>query len=790
MLPTAIISHSNVLIHLLPNMISFHRRIRTIVLCLLLLYCCGSVVTTQLPVTLPSENTLVMYYNGTAVIVPSNAPALTTGGTPIPGGVFGEYILPGIITDMNWTNFQYNNYGTSVTISMFFKKLNGSFTDQTPLQIAQLAIKNSASAFLSISIAMNPSDSTQTDVLIEYDDGTSRTFFYAPFVPNTEAALCVWNQFVFTRMDLQVYIYVNNVQQSVTQTGTTSVISENFYIAPSGHTIGAGNGSGLVDQIAIYSPALTPGDTQMLFMIYEPNCGAWMSDYGAPTPIVQASYNATINSIIISVSFVKKNESSVFYRLETSSINNTVCITSPNGTDIVEDSAGVAWSVDDSSTCFRTFTLVQSLSQIYDSSLPNNNWAISIIDNGDAIQAQLPLWSTYSVNVPGELCYTDSFLNTIVLQTVLVAYSQVSFTTADRQASLIISRVYLDNSANLVIQGTLVGTVASASFVSIQAFKGTAAFSVTPTNCYAPSGAVARCGITLIANWLSLNNGSVDIGGNDFKIVFNVEQNGAITQTGLEIDFGLDYTVPQNPQVVTANTIETQIILQTANSDSAPPRTTAYAPTDTIYLMNTITNSSPPIPSNFELYWNEGYLCCVPFNMPITPAYDPLTDSGGCKSPTGKTVYLNLGDQQAYLNNNLTTGISFIPATLNNNARYRLTIDLGVVLSSNNVNSLSCQILLISSFYNAFGRRRVSASQSDSISSERPVSLEVFDLTTSQVTKPSPTGNSFPYLIVIIVASISGAILLLFFITVSVISFMICTMIKKGRRTTRRAFHF
>jgi hypothetical protein len=672
--------------------------------------------------TLPGLSSLKVYYNGDTVIIPSSVPATTSGQLLTNEGKLGD-VRVGQLSNMN--------IGTTVntsdfSVGVFVKYRNTIVVSGQVVSIATFNI--AAKSNITIGYTTNPSDSSKLRVLVTIFSSGKSVTTTSYFCGNNVNELSNWNHVLVTREKNYLKIYVNGVQQVVSYSGDTSVLSSQIgSIQSTGATFGDNDINSLVDELAIFSSSLKESERTSLFRVYDSKCGGWQRANGAPVPSVDAKWD---NGITITVTFVKNPVYPVFYRLDSTSSNQLNCINTTIGSDQIVQSSGVSWEVTDSS-CTRTYTLKQSLSQIYSTGLANNNWNVAPTPNGKKIQHTLQLYATYSINkLDEEICQVVSFPYTVVFETVLVAYSNTQFKSVDNEISIAVNRVYLNSNNELSVQLVMTSALPGANFREITLRKINAATELegSVVTCLAPSGTtVAQCNLRYTKDWTLLNGGNNDVSGLDYQLSMDMYENNVKTRTP-SVTFGIDFTVPQDPDVINPETIFLDSNIYT-NPNFTDESEGPLSLKSVVYLKSALSSQSPVIPTTLRLHMIQGYICCVP-NTYTVPAYDSDADTGGCKTRT------SLMTQWADFETR-SSGITINQPASSASRQIGVGVDLSIVFDKTNTSIPSlCAILLQTEFISTTQRKIASVEQWLEL---RPVTMQFFDL---EATKPEVTLSS------------------------------------------------
>jgi hypothetical protein len=373
----------------------------------------------------------------------------------------------------------------------------------------------------------------------------------------------------------------------------------------------------------------------------------------------------------------------VFHNLDTKELDSTTC--RPSSDNIVQ-SIGQSWAVT-TTDCAVTYTLTQTLSEIV-SAGANNNWGPTLGPQGRSITYAVPIYATYSVNAAAG-CYYAGYRTVVSFRTQLsVASTSTEFVTADNSAKFSFSGLRMTSANTLEVTGNLTPLVPNSELRNIALSKavGGVTFTTTPsTTCSTYNVACA----TTFTTPISAFGGATDLGG-QYNTVMDVYENGAVTRPAVTISYTLAYTIPTDPTVVDSDTILTANKLYTDNSYSTV-RTSAYqSATNSLFIENAITAGSPAIPAGYKLRMTEGYVCCVNYLNTI-PAYNPTTNTGGCKDSSGKLEHFSFGTEASH------PGVTFTSADATNPKRYRLEVPLSTAYSTvNHANPMTCEVLLIS----------------------------------------------------------------------------------------------
>jgi hypothetical protein len=687
--------------------------------------------------SLPRIDSLVSYYDGESVILPMDASVTHSVSSVIQQGRLGN--TTSSVTTVNFGS-QFLKSTSSISLSMFVKKTS-VFVDSSLMTIAQFSLVSGGT----LSVSLQRSDS-RVNVVVTYLLGTNSQISATAYLcENSLSSLYTWNHIAFVQDGTQLALFVNGIIQSIVLSGSISSLStSSTQIAQSGHSYGSTDTSCLIDELSLFSTALSSSDVNDLYRVYDSNCASWIYD-GAPEPVISVSFQS--KSLAIAISFVKSLDSSdkVNYRISSNNLANDVCL---NGTDNAVPISGRDWVVDDDSySCLKTFYLTQSMTDIYSG---HNDWKWTLSPDGKTIIHQLPIYSTYSIRRNGH-CTTVEYQSTVQFNLVLLPYSESDFVSSDNIVRFSILQIYVQDKM-LIVNGILKGIVAGLSFQNIKFQKkdGTL-FNGTLSTCSAASGNVATCSISFSALWSTLNSNNQDISG-DYVMNMDAVQQGS-TVHAPQIDMGIDYIVPVNPGTVTTGTAQSMVNIYSDGTYSAT-RTSALKTTDTMYIENSLTSDSPVIPSSLMIDLDEGYLCCVPVTSSISN-FDPISNTGGCKTRLSTmSQYIDL--KQAISQSRAV----FASGSSSDNRKYRIQVPLNKVFTLPISGAQTCQILLISKFSSIGAKRRLATSFDPTTA--RVASLSLFDLesSNSDSTQTSRKKLSTTTIITIACAASATAIIL------------------------------
>jgi hypothetical protein len=428
------------------------------------------------------------------------------------------------------------------------------------------------------------------------------------------------------------------------------------------------------------------------FVDFSPYIDWPVADYGAPKVQVAATYNSGTDSIRVTVDFPKHASLNVYNRIATTDSLSTTCILS-GGVDDLTTGAGASWNLSPNPT-YQSYVLQQSINSI---NAGGNQWVKTIDTDGVQITYSLPLYLTYSVN-SGSNCYTVTYKNTIKFKTTLVVQSSTGWTSANAEASFALTSIRVDANNDFAIEGTITPLLAGSNLQSIGLSKKNGA-SFT-TSGASTCGSVS-CAMLFKAPVSTFGGFGAEVSG-EYDIGFDLYQGSDLAKSGCQIPFTIAFTLPEDPVVIDADTITTDVKFYKSDYSAQVP--TLFKPKDMIYFENAITDSSPSVPTGFELRLQEAYTCCVKYMDPIS-SYNPVTKLGGCKDSAGKEKHVILGSELSPQN-----GLQIIDdsAAANSNKRYRAMVDLNVAFGAQPIESpLTCQILLISKLQDTRTRRIV-----------------------------------------------------------------------------------
>ncbi len=423
-----------------------------------------------------------------------------------------------------------------------------------------------------------------------------------------------------------------------------------------------------------------------------PSCNKFdTTKYGAPKPTVAASLVSGSNikvDVTMSRQTVGNTGVPVFHNVDTAPLAATTCRSSSDNT---VPSAGVAWT-SATTGCDVKYTLTQSLSEIVGGGA-NNNWVATLAADGKSITYTMPVYATYSVNNADGTggCYYVGFRSTVSFRTQLsVASTSTSFTTADNSARFSFYGLRITSASQLEITGKIIPLVPNSELRSIALTKtvGSIAIPTTTTTCNAYN---VGCDQTYSVAVATISANGLDI-SDSYVTTMEVWEGGAKTRDA-SLTYQLKYIIPTDPTVVDSDTVTTENKLYTDSSYNTV-RTYAYsslaAAADNLYIENSITATSPAIPSTYKLRMQKGYLCCVNYLTAISP-YNPTTDTGGCRDSANKLEWVDLTASAA---------AQYIPSeTVGVNKKYRVQVALNSAYNGANIPHpapMTCQVLLVS----------------------------------------------------------------------------------------------
>jgi hypothetical protein len=428
-----------------------------------------------------------------------------------------------------------------------------------------------------------------------------------------------------------------------------------------------------------------------LFVVYITcdSCASFdTTKYGGRKPDVSAT--ASGSTVTITVNMYRQSTGNavtpVFHNVDTKVAGNNVCRTT---SDNIVDSAGVAWVHTTSNGCTDTYTLTQTLSQIVSGGV-NNNWSPSLGPLGRSIVYTLPIHLTYSVNAQN--CYYIAYPFAVSFRTQLsIASTSSEFVTSDIAAKFALTGIRITPTNNLEIAGKITPLIQDTELRNIVLTKTAGNIQITTATSTCSAYNVG-CDQIYTVSVATISANGADI-SDTYVTNMEVWENNVKTRD-TSLSYALTYTIPSDPTVVDSDTIQTENKLYTSNTYSVI-RTASYnsAAPDSLYIENGITAASPVIPTGYKLRMAEGYLCCVSYLSAI-PAYNPTTDTGGCKDSAGKLEYVNLGSEVSHPLISV-----FTPAESLGNKKYRMQVPLNTAYATSNPNPavpMTCQVLLIS----------------------------------------------------------------------------------------------
>jgi alpha-tubulin suppressor-like RCC1 family protein len=457
--------------------------------------------------------------------------------------------------------------------------------------------------------------------------------------------------------------------------------------------------------------------------------------YGAKKPIVSASTNGSSVTIVVTMyrQTMSNTGTPIYHAIDTKD-TPAVCRTN---SDSILLSSSKPWTRSDDG-CTTTYTLTQSLSEIVATNNTNNNWVAKLADDGRSITYTVRVYSTYSVNNAGS-CYYVGYQSTISMRTVLsVASSSVEYTTEDNSARFLFNGLRITATQRLEIAGTIVPLIFNSELRNIYMRKSFDNITIpaTTSTCNAVNtGCYEIFGIDVS----SLGGAGTDI-SDEYKIIMDVFKDGERIISNATISFYISYLIPGDPIVVDSDTITTSIKLYTDSTYSVV-RTASYASADgVLFVENSVTPSSPVIPSSYRLRMAEGYLCCVNYLSNIA-LYNPVTGTGGCKDASGKMEQFSFGSEA-----NLNTGVTVVSADGNSPKRYRVQVELSKAYASimHSV-PMTCEVLLISKLESNARSIAAAANLGGSFVATIPFSVQATQATaTPAVTTATATTTATP----------------------------------------------
>jgi hypothetical protein len=412
--------------------------------------------------------------------------------------------------------------------------------------------------------------------------------------------------------------------------------------------------------------------------------------YGAKKPALSAYSNGNSVSITVSMNrqdFMNYNVP-VFHTLDTTEARSNQCLSS----DSIAVSAGRTWYVSQNG-CAQVYTITQSLSDIV-SNTSNNNWIAALSDDGRAITYSLPIYATFSVHTAGT-CYYVGYQFTVSFQTKLnVASVSSSFTTSDESVRFAFSGLRITSAQNLEIAGTIIPLIAGTELRDITLTKHNNGL-VIPTNTTTCNNTNVGCDQIYSIGVALLGGAGADISDQYDTTMSLFRDNVWLLATNFS--YFLSYSIPNNPVILDSDTITTAVKLYTDNTYTSV-RTATYT-SAFLYIENSITPTSPAIPSTYRLRMSEGYLCCVPYLTSIDP-YDANTGFGGCKNATGKVEWFSFGSEAGH-----PASVLFTSASAAAPKKYRVQLAFSDAYSTIvHPSPLTCEVLLISKLENSVRR--------------------------------------------------------------------------------------
>ncbi len=464
-----------------------------------------------------------------------------------------------------------------------------------------------------------------------------------------------------------------------------------------------------------------------------PTCAKFdVSKYSAPKPSIVAT--ASGSSVTVAVTMYRQDAANtvtpVLHNLNTAETGTNVCRAQASGDNIIA-SAGASWT-HTSTDCADTYTLTQSLAQIVGST-SNNNWVATLAADGRSIMYKVPIYSTYSVNSAGN-CYYVGYRSVVSFRTQLsIASTSDTFITADNSAKFTFSGLRITSANKFEISGKITPLVPNSELrnIALKKIAGQVDIPTTTTTCTTYN---VGCDQVFSVDATSLGGAGTDIGG-QYDNTMDLYENNVKTRD-VVISYQLQYVIPSDPTVVDSDTIISDTKLYT-DSTYSTVRTASYATSiDKLYIENAISAASPAIASNYVLNFDRGYLCCVNYLSAIS-AYNPTTDSGGCRDSASKLEWVDLGPSAA---------TQYIPASsIGNNKKYRLQVTLNAVyVSANHANPMTCQVLLIS-------KLSTSARREDNLATKYVSTVPFLVEATSTVSGASIAGVSIISMLIVFV---------------------------------------
>jgi hypothetical protein len=438
-----------------------------------------------------------------------------------------------------------------------------------------------------------------------------------------------------------------------------------------------------------------------------------LNKYGAPQPVVTAARDASGKGVVINVSMLRQTSDNsvtpIFHTIDTKSAGSNVC---RNADSNIQTSAGVAWTKATTMGCTDTYTLTQTLDQIV-AAAGDNNWIATLASDGRSITYSLKIYATFSVNT-AEGCYYVGYTTVVSFRTQLsIASTSSDFTVVDGTAKFSMTGLRITSTGAFEVSGKVYPLVPSSSLSAITLGKRLATnvgefdsrlpFTTAPsTDC---NYASTYCPITFTAAAASVTTMGSDVSG-WYDTTMNLVE-GANTKA-IVLSYQVSYIIPADPTVVDSNTITTENKLYTS-SDLTTERSASYqTSSDSLYVKNYITATSPAIPANYRLRMTQGYLCCVNFAGSI-PAYNPTgnTPTLGCAATKAQNSDLiervDLGTEGSSIN-----GVSNFVSDAGSKS-YSFKVNLNSAFSTNaHSSALRCEVLLLSKLESS--ARRESAS--------------------------------------------------------------------------------
>jgi hypothetical protein len=436
--------------------------------------------------------------------------------------------------------------------------------------------------------------------------------------------------------------------------------------------------------------------------------------YGAPKPVITAT--ASGSTITTTVKMLRQyavnaGPLTVYHSIDSKEAGANVCRNSDN----LVSSVGSPW-VKTTSSCTETYTLTQTLSDIVNTAGVNNNWRVALENNGQTIKYTLPVYSTFSVNKPSDsTCYYVGFVSYVSFRTQLnVASTSADFITADKSAKWQFSGLRVTPDSNLEITGSMTPLVPGSELRAIALSKRTGPVSIPTTTTTCTTYNVA-CPQTYSVALASLPTDLTDNYDNTMEVWERDNTNTFVKTRDVTLTYQLSYTIPSDPTVVDSTVITTESKLYTNNQYNTI-RTASYsslaAAADNLFIENSITATSPSIPSSYKLRLDRGYLCCVNYLTAIS-VYDPTTNpNGGCASSSGKLEWVDLGSETVHP----TPSVVLTSSDSLGNKKFRLQVPMNTANAANTAHSapMTCQVLLISKLEAPAQRRIGEASNMDS----------------------------------------------------------------------------